>query len=299
MSFGPPERSRSLTRTWLAAALVGLVVGLVLGLVPDWRGDASDGVSAPDLPGFDIQAGAVETTDELGGHGPEFALRLLNRGDEDVTVTGLRFEQLPTDLVDFEPAVLRPGAWGSLHFAAPPDCFTGVPAALSTARLTLQEDGERYGRTVEVAGEGRRLLDYQQALCASGGPARPDDLIGMWMLDDTFSSSDLEGALLWRFHRDGTFVADPEGLMFLDEQRAVEGRYSLRRGRLVTDVHSGYACSRGDRAVWRATMMSTAPDRVPLMALAWQGGRCPTEAPSVAWVLRRIVDGTDTPGAVG
>ena len=228
---------------------------------------------------------------------PHFDLQLLNRGDEAVTVTGLTFDDFRGEVAKVE---LTPGGWVSVRFAAPLDCFSGVPPTLTTVLVTLEGADGGFEQEVELPGESSTLADYHKATCASGGPLPRRELVGIWTIDDSFRPlDDLEKSMLWRFHRDGTFVADPEGVLLFDERRALQGRYSLRRGRLVIELDgSGYADSGGQREAWRATMISDATDeRVPLMALRLLGGSGSDDSP--VWVMRRIIDGIDTPDAIG
>ena len=277
--------------------MVGLVAGVAISARTDvWeRPGVAD--AAPTAP--DLQAGSLQMSEESGEHGPLFDLQLLNHRDEAVTVTGLAFDNLLGDVAEVE---LAPGGWEAVRFAAPPDCTSGVPPILRSVRVTLEGADGGFEREVELPGKGSTLVDYHKAACASAGPPPRRELVGIWMLDDSFRPLDeLEKSMLWQFQRDGTFVADPEGVLLFDEQRAMQGRYFLRRGRLVIERDgSGYADQGGQREVWRATIISdVTEERVPLMTLTLIGGSDSDDSPGMVWVMRRIIDGTDTPGAIG
>lgn len=290
------RRSSWSSRPWLAAAaalMVGLVAGVAIGERTDvWEGlGAAD--AAPTAP--DLQAGTLQISEESGEHGPLFDLQLLNHGDEVATLTGLAFNNLRGDVAEVE---LAPGDWESVRFAAPTDCSFGVPPTLTSVRVTLDGADGGSEKVVELPGRSSTLRDYYEAACASGGPPPRRELVGIWMIDQSFPPDELGESILWRFQGNGRFVADSEGVLLLDEQRALQGRYSLRRGRLVLEFNdSGYVESAaGQREVWRTTMISDVTEqRVPLMAVTTLRG----SASDDIWVMRRIIDGTDTPDAIG
>ncbi len=273
--------------------MVGLVAGVAFGARTDVREGLGVADAAPTAP--NLQTGTLQISEESGEHGPLFDLQLFNHGDEAVTVTGLDFDDLRGDVAEVE---LAPGGWESVRFATPPGCSYGVPPTLRSVQVTLKGADGVFEREIELPERSSTLRDYYTAACASGGPPPLRELVGIWMMDDGFRPLDeLEKSMLWRFQRDGTFVADPEGVLLFDEPRGLQGRYVLRQGRLVIELDgSGYADSGGQREVWQATMISDATkERVPLMAVTLLGGSGSDDV----WVMRRIIDGTDSPDAIG
>jgi hypothetical protein len=297
MTLGSESRgSSSSSRPWLPAAvalMVGLLAGVAIGERTDvWKAPGAVDAAATDP---DLQAASLQISGESTEHGTLFDLQLLNHDDESVTVTGLAFGDLRGDVAEVE---LAPGGWESVRFAAPLDCSYGVPPTLTSVRVFLEGADGGIEREVELPGRSSTLRDYYKAVCASGGPPPRRELVGIWTIDDSFPPDELGMSMLWRFQRDGTFVADTEGVLLLDEPRALQGRYSLRRGRLVIEYNGrGYVESAaGHREVWRPRMMSDATEqRVPLMAVTLIEG---SDSDGI-WVMRRIIDGTDTPDAIG
>ncbi len=306
MTFGSEERGPSPRRKLIAAAAAGLLIGVPLGVVVGQH----DRLPAPFLgareqpsPTTEVVPGPVEKTFARGDHGPQFGVQVFNDGEQTVTVTGLAFADLRSEVVDVREAQLTPGSWGQVAFSAPPDCSAGAPTTLSSVSVTLRTSAGHAVRTLALPGGGETLLDYHAALCSPNARPSADALVGVWALEEAFPSDELEGLLLMRFGRDGTFAADPEGVMLLDEERGVEGRYRFHRGRLVISVVSGYGCTPGDRSVWRPVVLevggNSTSGHTPLMALSWVGGECPDDGRGMVWLMRRIIDETDTPGRAG
>jgi hypothetical protein len=296
VSFGserdPRWWSGPSAQKWLLV-VVALVVGLVIGMQRDVQHQVG-GHERRSSPRVDIVSGAVVKTAESRDSGPEFAVQLLNRGNRPVTVTGLAFEKLPGLRLIVDQVVLPRSRWKPVHFSATPDCFTDVAGALSSAQLTVSSAGSETRVTIALPDDGRTLLNYHEALCSPALPPRAGQLIGRWSLEDAYSADSLEGLLLMRFARNGTFTEEPEGVMLLNEERGIEGRYSLRHGRLVIRVTGGYACDVGDRSVWRAGILETGEQSStshanPLMSLAWVSGSCPSDRQGMVWLMRRAV----------
>lgn len=211
-----------------------------------------------------------------------------------VEVNGLRFDDLDSELVAVEHATLLPGAWRTVRFGAPADCFFGVPRILGSVRLTvLTADGERE-QEIPLAGGGRNLLEYHAAMCAPQVLPRPQDLEGVWVVEDAFGGQDFVGIMVWRFGRDGSFVADPEGLALLDVEHGVDGRYTLDDGEMRLHVEGGYGCDPGGTSIWRPSLVegprTTSDGQGPLMTVAWVGGECPGDMDGQIWILRRVLD---------
>ncbi len=83
------------------------------------------------------------------------------------------------------------------------------------------------------------------------------------MVEEAYGGQDFVGVMVWRFERDGSFTADPEGLALLDVEHGVEGQYSLQEGELRLNVRGGYG--------W---IPVTAPSGVP----RWSTAPSPTKS---------------------
>ena len=285
----------------LGALLCG-VVGLVTGLVVGSRSSGSHAGEggAPPSRGT-ILADPLTVTAETSAHGPVFSLQLLNTGDTPVQVTGFSFDGLRGDLAGGEPSSLPPDVWKSLRFSAPPDCFAGIPPTLQTVRLELGGGKASVEQPLVLPEDGSAVLQYQHAICDPRPLRSTKELVGVWILEEPFGLfRDGMGTHLIRYTADGTVTADPEGLLLQDVRHGVEGTYSLRRGRLVTDITGGYACTKGDRTVWRPGIITGWDDKVGAqgtrLTMAWLGGGCPDDGNGQVWVLRKILNRVD-PGA--
>lgn len=280
----------------LVALFVGLASGLLIG--------ALLGVAVVDeapRPGTDatpeptVVAGTIERLPSGDANGAAFKLDLRNGGDETVEVSGLRFDDLDSDLVAAHDASLRPGVWRSVIFGVTADCSLKVPRTLGSVFLTLRSpEGERE-QEIPLSGRGRSLLDYHAAMCAQQVMPRPRDLVGVWLVEEAFGMQDWVGIMVLRFGRDGSFVADPAGLALRHTaEHGVQGRYSLEDGELRVDIDSGYMCSRGKSATWRPSLVvgpgTTSADEQPRMTIVWIGGECPDEMDGQIWNLHRVLD---------
>ncbi len=267
--------------------LVGLGVGLGVGTVlGGWFGADSQAGRAR----ADLAAGAVEQSGDAGPGGPVFEVQLRNGGESTVTVSRIGFEGVPDIVVEDDHVAIPAGEWRSVRFAAPPDCFPGVPSALEHVEIWTRGRQGDVLVGAPLPGRGEVLLDYHETACAPRVVPRPDQLHGIWALEEAYGAQFLVGSLLWRFDPDGTFVADSEGLAFLDVRRGVEGRYSIGDEELVIDVEGGYDCAPGSGSTWRPSLRAAAGDEQPRLTLAWVEGTCPEDLERQIWVLRRIPD---------
>ena len=116
------------------------------------------------------------------------------------------------------------------------------------------------------------------------------------MVEEAYGGQNFVGVMVWRFERDGSFTADPEGLALLDVEHGVQGQYSLQEGELRLNVRGGYGCDPGNRSIWRPSLVdgpltNEVGERPPLMTVAWLSGKCPDAMDGQIWVLRRVLEG--------
>ncbi len=295
----PVEPAKSpwwLSRPRLVMLSVGLACGLLIGGLVGVAvvGEADDRQETEAALEPTVVAGIIEKIDSGDGNGPAFALQLRNSGDETVEVKGLRFDDLDSELVAVKRASLRPGNWGYVRFAAPARCIHEPPPTLGSVRLTVRgPEGEREQEIRLPAGGDQSLLDYLAVRCAPQLLPRPQDLAGgAWVVEEAFGDQSFVDIMVWRFGRDGSFLADPEGLALLDVEHGVEGRYSLEDGELWLDADGGYGgCRRGDRSIWRPSLVqgTLTPPETPQMSVAWLSGNCPDDMKGQIWILRHLL----------
>jgi hypothetical protein len=270
----PPSR-----RPWLlwGLVLVALAAGFAVG--HESRGVSVGGVSlGVDPPA--LAAGALRPGPS-SGHGVGLVLPAHNAGASPAYATvvgfpGLELRRTPTARV---PA----GAWADVSLEVGVDCDTVVLATTATVRtgadardvvLTLGDD------------ETPVMTDLRDAVCEPRQSLTRHRLTGVWLVERVFGRwTELAGRHVLRFRRDGSFVADPEGVRFTSH-RGVLGRYRLRGPFLdaVEQGFIGYACLPGEAAVWRAGQL--ADGRLVLSFV--RGRNCPDQ-PGEVWLLRRVV----------
>ena len=265
-----PHRSRA---RWVTAALavLGLVAAFAAGL--ESRGVSVGPVSlGGDEPG--LAAGGLRTAPGGG-----FVVPVHNAGAAAVEVAVAALAGL---VLRRSPDVRVPaGDWAEVPLTGRVDC-AAAPAQPTRVALT-----SRGGDATEVplAEPGRVVAELHEARCAPRRPLTVGRLAGVWLLERAFGRwTDLAGRHVLRFRRDGSFVADPEGVRFT-AHRGVLGRYRLRGPFLdaVEQGFVGYACLPGDRAVWRAGQL-----RDGRLVLEYVRGRNCPDQPDELWVLRRL-----------
>ncbi len=269
-TLGGEEPSRG---PWVTAvlAVLGLVAAFAVGL--ETRGVSLGPVSlgAPE-PG--LAAGALRSAPGGG-----FVLPVHNAG---ATAAEVAVTAVPGLEVRRSPGVRVPaGGWAEVPLAGRVDCAaTPVePTSVSLAR------GGGDAAAVDLAEPGTVVAALHEARCAPRRPLTRERIAGVWLLERAFGRwTDLAGRHVLRFRRDGSFVADPEGVRFT-AHRGVLGRYRLRGPFLdaVEQGFVGYACLPGDRAVWRAGQL-----RDGRVVLAYVRGRNCPDQPGELWVLRRL-----------
>lgn len=282
------------TRVLVAAAVaIGAVVGLVGGVVLEDRQDLvastqKDGTAAP------ITAGAVVDAIERPDDAWDFELPVYNASAAPLSASIVSFDGL-VDSVTPEPVMsISPGKWGTLGFTVAVNCDTGAAEPVRHARLRVSGDGSTDEVRLVLPGEGKVLVDYHRDMCRQAGDASRERLAGVWMLDRGYGEnlSGYLGLMMWRFGRDGSFVADPEGGLFTDDT-AVRGTYRVESDLLTIDVDGGYACGAESHVVWRVSL-----DENDRMNLAWLRGDCPGGEQGDLWVMRRVLRDNGLP-AVG
>lgn len=188
--------------------------------------------------------------------------------------------------------VIAPGTWAGVAFTLAVNCDSPASEPIGHLRLALEGEGVRDEARLPLPGEGQVLLDYHRDLCRDGAPSDAGDLQGVWILDRAYGE-DLQGFLglmLWRFGRDGSFRADPEGGLLTDDT-ALRGTYSVAGDLLTIDVQGGYGCGAAGEVVWRLDVRGD--DR---MTLGWVRGACPDGQEGDVWVLRRVLLDRGLPG---
>ena len=268
----PPRRGR-----WVTAglAVVGLVAAFALGL--ESRGVSVGGVSlVVDPP--ELAAGALRASGSSGA-GVGLVLPVHNTGTSAVDAAVTAAAGLVVRRAS--PVRLPAGEWTVVPFTVEVDC-RAVRAGPATVTLSTGTSG-----TVELdlAEQSSLVPDLHDATCGEQQSLTPGRLAGVWLLERAFGRwSELAGRHVLQFRRDGSFVADPEGVRFTSH-RGVLGRYRLR-GPLLDAVEQGfvgYACLPGERALWRAGQLRDG--RVVLRFV--RGRNCPDQ-PGELWVLRRV-----------
>jgi hypothetical protein len=275
--------------------VAGVAVGLVLAHGID-SGRDSTAVTGQSRTAPRIAAD-VDTSPSHGDAGPQFSLLLLNEGPDPVELTDFAFDDLHGDLVkEVGAATLTPGLRRAFQFSAPPDCFTGVTNELTSVKLFVRSSAGKSVVTVPLPEAGQAVLEYQRAICDPTPVTREEQLLGVWILEEPYGLfSEGKGVHLLQFNRDGTYDADPEGLLLRDVEHGVEGSFSLDDGELTMPVDGGYGCRRRDRTVWRAGLLEGWGDSIsgegPRLTLTWVRGSCPDNGQGEVWVLRRVAKG--------
>jgi hypothetical protein len=268
----PPSRAR-----WVTAGLV--VVGLVAAFA---AGVESRGVSVGGLTlGSDRVALAGGTLRAAGPSlvGVALVLPLHNAGDTPVDVSvaavpGLVIHGAPTTRVP-------PGRWVDVPLTVAADC---AGPATTPASATVRT-GDAQQVDVALAEQDGLVGDLRAATCTEQRDLTAARLAGVWVVDRVFGRwTALAGQHVLVFRRDGSFIADPEGVRFT-RHRGVVGRFRLR-GPLLDAVEQGfvgYACLPGERALWRAGQL---PDGRVVVRFV-RGRNCPDQ-PHETWLLRRL-----------
>ena len=265
---------------WGAAVLALAAVAVAFALGLQSRGVSVAGVSLGVEPPR-LAAGTLRSVASSGG-AAAFALPVHNSAPDAVDVA---VAAVPGAVLRRTPSTRVPaGAWAEVPVSLRADCTAG---GAPPEAVTLAVGGGASPGRVEVglAEEARAVADLRSASCESGRAFTPARLAGVWLVEQVFGRwTGLTGRHVVSFGRDGSMVADPEGVRFTSH-RGVLGRYVLRGDRLVSVAQGfvGYACLPGARAAWRAEQL---PDGRAV--LTFLGGRNCPDQPGEQWVLRRL-----------
>ena len=274
----------------VAAVAVAAVLGSVGGVVLEDRRDLvttlQDETAAP------VTIGAVTDALEQPPEGWDFEVPVFNASQLPLRARIASLEGI-VDTVTPEPATsISPGSWGVLGFSVAVNCDASATGLVQHARVSVRGDDSDGEVRLALPGEGKVLVEYHRDLCRPGTAVSRERLAGVWMLDRGYGE-DLTGFLglmMWRFGRDGSFVADPEGGLFTNDT-AIHGTYRIQGDLLTIDSDGGYACGPESNVIWRVSL--DANDR---MILGWLRGDCPGGELGDLWVMRRVLLDAGLPG---
>lgn len=277
----------------LAAAClgVGLVLGLVVARGPDFL--SSDAAHKGDDAPTSVTLGTIVQAHDSAMTGWDFELPVHNASGRPVDAELRAFEGISSPFSSEPARQIAPGAWRVIKFSAPANCDDPVAGAVTTIRLRVRDATGPSDVTLPLPGEGRALAEYDRAVCGSGVPVTPGQLVGIWILERAYGPNmDLAGSLLLRFSRDGAFRADPEGEL-LTEDSAIRGRYRLRGQVLTISVRNSFGCGAPANQTWGLSR-----DALDRLSMVWTTGSCPEGQEGNVWVLRRVLRDEGLP-AVG
>jgi hypothetical protein len=267
-----------------------LVAGFLAGDRADLFYDGpqmTDASAEPSTPRPPVAVGMIsksyEATDSSTGF--DFELPVLNSSMEDIWVRGVAVVGLAAPVTtDYGPKV-SPGAWEVLEFEAPADCSRPLPIEVFEVGLRVETPSGIDDVEVRLPyGGAAALLEYQRAVCTRAAPLDRGDLTGVWALQTVYGPETyMEGELLMRFNRDGSYAVDWEDGLF-SRDVDVWGTYRIM-GRLLTLMPRGGAvCGFGDNSMWRPAVDA----EEGLLTMVWLGGGCPDGEGSV-WIARRVL----------
>jgi hypothetical protein len=288
----PTWRTSREQRIALAAAVVVLAVGIVIGVLLARYGVADGGSAAAAPQPLTVAVGAIDPAHDSASTGWDFELPVHNSTGQVVSVSLAALEGVSSPARSTELERIAPRDWRLLHFSLSPNCDSPVSDDVSTVKLRIS--GASRSRVVELPlpGEGRVLLDYLQAVCATGSPVTPADLAGVWILEQAYGpQTDLAGNTLIRFAGAGAFTVDPDGRL-LSGDPAQRGRYRLRHGLMTITATNAFGCGAGARAIWR-----TAHQPGSRLSMVYVNGDCPEGEEGNVWLLRRVIRDEGLPGS--
>jgi hypothetical protein len=204
---------------------------------------------------------------------------------EEIWVRGVAVVGLESPMTtDYGPKI-SPGAWEILEFEAPADCSRPLPIDVFEVGLRVETSSGIDDVEVRLPYDGAAaLLEYQRAVCAGAAPVDRGDLAGVWALQTVYGPETyMEGELLMRFNRDGSYAMDFEGGLF-SRDVDVWGTYRIERRLLTLMPRSGAVCGLGDNSTWRPAVDAEEGS----LTMVWLGGGCPDGEGSV-WIARRVL----------
>jgi hypothetical protein len=276
----------------LAAALGALAVGILVGVLLARHSDLAGGSSASVPRPLTVAVGAIDPAHDSASTGWDFELPVHNSTDEVVSVSLIELEGVSSPARSAELERIAPDDWRLLHFSLSPNCDTPVSDDVSTVKLRIEGTSRSRVVSLPLPGEGQVLLDYLQAVCATGSPVTPADLAGVWILEQAYGpQTDLAGNTLVRFAGAGAFTVDPDGRL-LSGDPAQRGHYLLSHGLMTITATNAFGCGAGARAVWRVAHQPGSR-----LSMVYVNGDCPEGEQGNVWLLRRVIRDEGLPGS--
>lgn len=269
ISVGADSPPRSRVRSAVLGVLI-LACGMVVGLHDRARPSPDPPAEAP----VKLTAGAIEPNLD-GPGGAEYLLPLHNGGEKPVRV----LSAVPEGWAAHSQAVtVRPHRW----VRVPLDVRSYCRVSPGADREVLVRTAARGVVRVELPGPAHAFLADRARRCDgdSGDAPTRRQLVGTWRADDSWTFA---GRMRIRFHRDGHYQMRSTQDMF-SWSPARTGTFTLRKGELTLSAWGGGDCQRGDRAVWRASVLADGSLNVRWLEQNNSWCRSPDDA---VWVSRR------------
>ncbi len=268
-----------------AFVAIAAVAGVVVGALVENRSDllasthSVEAAQRATVAAGAIKAGLQEPPDEW-----DFGLPVHNASDAPVDADLISLDGVSGPLTSRAARNIAPRSWGTVEFSVATNCDAALVESIASVRLRIGAPGGSADRTVALPGAGNVFVDYHRDLCRPGKPVKPAELHGVWMVDEVYGEdTGLVGIMLWRFGRDGSFTADPQGGLF-SPNIALRGTYRLRDQLLTINVEGGYGCGASGPITWRVAL-----DGYNRMTMAWIRGTCPSGEPGHLWVMQRVL----------
>lgn len=273
---GEPSPRRPL-RLLTAVAAAGLLAGFMAG------GRAT---SAPDsavvAEPVQLVAGSVEP---LSGGRAAFEVPIHNSSamDVSVAVVGIPdWKSVPDTSADVD---ITPGTWQPVRFTAKVNC-TEPPFTVRSIVVRTRSHAGTLRTELTLASPGTALRDHHLVECTPARTLAPDQVVGVWMLDEVRGEASwLADRLMIWLRRDGTFTWDAAGELLGSLPSGV-GRYVSGDDRLRFRLTGGSGCRPRDLLVWKTRLL---PEHRLHLELERSAGMC-ADGPGQVWVLRRVLN---------